>query len=127
MEIFYLANVIRSFLYMWLGTELMILWFVYNFGYEKYKKSKIIESLQQMIFFLALQYAFISLLPIILSLNKDFHKIAVNFTIPFVIMCIVYVRRFRHLSLWEDKLNLPHKDSIKETLHIDVEKGVKTK
>lgn len=116
MLLFHLTNGLRSFLYMWLGVELAILWFVYSFGYRRYKKTPIISALQSMIFFLALQYTVISMLPILFSVNKDVHKIAVNFVIPLSVFGIYYVRRFRNESLWEDKMKTPDADSVSDVV-----------
>ncbi|MBV6514258.1 MAG: hypothetical protein MOGMAGMI_01839 [Candidatus Omnitrophica bacterium] len=128
MLIFHLANVIRSFLWMWLGIELIILWFVYNFGYKNYRKTPIIEALQAMILSLALQYGVISFLPLTLSLNPKIYPFLVNFTIPIAFISVMAVRKFRHLSLWEDKLNLPESKSIKKIIlkgGVEDEKGNK--
>jgi hypothetical protein len=59
-----ISLVLRSAIYLWVGVESLFLHYLYNYGYQKFKPTPIIDTLHRFFFFLGVFFITISFIPI---------------------------------------------------------------
>ena len=99
--IYYILLVMRSAIYLWVGVEALFLHYLYNYGYEKFKPTPIINMLQLFFFFLGTYFISTAFLPLF-SHNSEItveDLIVRNISAVFAIFIGIYLTKFRTASL----------------------------
>ena len=92
-------DALRSVTYLWVAIELFQLSFVYHFGYEKFKKSMIVNSMNKAFFFLGVYFGIASFLPLIRSIDSDVWGDLVAVTFIFLFPIIYCLKSFMRNSV----------------------------
>ena len=99
--LFYVLLVVRSAIYLWVGIEALFLHYLYNYGYQKFKPTPIIQTLQLFFFFLGAFFVSTAFIPLFSYKSIIFLEDTIlrNISASIAVLVGIYLTRFRSLSL----------------------------
>lgn len=98
-------SLLRTIAYMWIGTSLLSLAFLYHYGYDHLKPTPVICALHKMLLFLGILFIFLGFLPVMAEVDivGTSYTVARMLVLLFLLPVGYYVRKFRQESLKESK------------------------
>lgn len=98
---------LRTLLYFWVAVEFLALAKLYRAGYNNHKKTRIILSLQRLLFFLGVLFGVLTIVPLLSVLLDGWFRTVTNWLSLFLIPVLYYIRQFRKWSLERSEMQLP--------------------
>lgn len=102
MTLLQLLSLIRVPMFLLIGIESIATFFLYQYGYYKYKPSTIIRMLSSLFLFLGIDMLYQAFIPFTLYTNPKAHTILTSMLPIFLIPIFICVRGFRMSSIMED-------------------------
>lgn len=99
---------VRSVIYLWTAVQFLLLGTIYQFGYESYRKTKIIATLKNTFLTIALAFFFLAFLPFISEHKLEIYKILKHIFAIIILVAGIYAAKFRKCSLEDEKIDLPN-------------------
>jgi len=108
-------TIIRISVYLWATFEFLLTAFVYSIGLQRTKSSsKIISSLINSFSTISFAFIFIAIVTILRIMNKDSYLFFIRFAFIPVLVCAIYIRKFRKQSMKPDKVVKEVKKVVKK-------------
>ena len=102
LTILYYATLLRIPIFLLVGVESLATFFLYRYGYFKFKPTKIISILSYFFLFLGLDMIYQSFIPFALMTNAKAHVYLTTALPIFLIPLFISIRAFRLESVRDD-------------------------
>jgi hypothetical protein len=94
-----LVNLLRIPIFLFIGIESLATFFLYRYGYYKYKPSEIIRVLSLMFLYIGIEMIYQAFLPFALVFNPQVHTVLVMLLPLALIPIYIFIRSFRIASV----------------------------
>jgi len=98
-----LYDIFRLMIYAWATIEAFLLFHLYSYGFENFKKSKIIGTLSLLFAAIGTYIFFVFLMAVARIIDGEFYIYISQFTFVFVLLVGICLKCFREESLRKPK------------------------